>query len=97
MIWQRITPSRVYERALPGGGFAAIDIERVPSIRRSAMWRGRIVIERRIEERRDGHAPPVIATAMGESAESVIAQLLPSAQSNHTIGAGLLRLLPVRR
>lgn len=97
MIWQRSIPSRVYERSLPGGGFTAIEIERVPTIRPSAIWRGRLVVERRIEERREGHVPPVIATATGASVEAVIAQLLPSAQSNHAIGAGLLRLSPARR
>lgn len=63
---------------------------------RSSMWRepvydGRIVVERRAQQRREGHEPPVIAKASAAHAEGVVDQLLPAAQSNAMIGAALLR------
>jgi hypothetical protein len=59
------TPSNntVYRRTLPGGGFVNVDVED-PS--KSGTHRAYVAVERRKDPiRRDGHVPPVIATAEG--------------------------------
>jgi hypothetical protein len=83
---------RPFERCLPGGGFVAIEVTFDKSVCRNPVFRGSVVVERRAASRRDGHQPPVIATASGATVGRVIDQLLSVAQSNATIGAALLRL-----
>jgi hypothetical protein len=83
---------RPFERHLPGGGFVAIEVTSDKSVWRNRVFRGSVVVERRAASRRQGHHPPVIATASGPTLDGVIDQLLPAAQSNATIGAALLRL-----
>ena len=83
---------RAFVRELPGGGFAAIDISVDRSASRPAIYRGVLRIERRTQPRAPGHEPPVIETAAGPSARSVLHQLLPAAQSNVEIGAALCAL-----
>jgi hypothetical protein len=83
---------RAFVRELPGGGFAAIDISIDRSPSRPAVYRGVLRIERRTQPRAPGHEPPVIETATGPSARSVLHQLLPAAQSNVEIGAALCAL-----
>jgi hypothetical protein len=81
---------RVFTRKLPGGGFAAIDVTVERSMLRRPRYRGALVVERRANGSRDG-TPPVIARATGISTESVVQQLLPTAQSNPAIGTAMLR------
>lgn len=82
---------RVYERELPVEGYVAIDVHREYSLLHGRRYHGEVVVERRAEERREGHAPPVVAEARGRSVEEVVGQLLPAAQCNPTIAAALLR------
>jgi hypothetical protein len=84
-----------FERQLPGGGFVAIEVVSTKSLWRSPVYHGRVIVERRAPSRRRGHEPPVIATASASNVEAVVAQLLPAAQCNATIGAALLRLASV--
>jgi hypothetical protein len=86
---------RAYVRELPGGGFVAIDVIAVESSFYRRQYHATLVVERRTSDRREGHLPPEIARASGHSVESVLHQLLPMAQSNPAIGAGLLALRPV--
>jgi len=83
---------RPFERHLPGGGFVAIEVTSDEAGSHNRVYHGRVVVERRAVSRRDGHQPPVIATASGATVGGVIDQLLSAAQSNATIGAALLRL-----
>ena len=85
-------PFRAFERNLPGGGFVAIDVTADQSFRLRPVFRGNVVVERRVVSRRPGHEPPVIATATSSSFDEVVAELLPAARCNATIGAALLRL-----
>lgn len=81
-----------FHRELPGGGFVAIEVTPRRSIwRERVVYDGRIVVERRAHDRREGHEPPVIAKASAACPEAVVDQLLPAAQSNAMIGAALLR------
>ncbi len=82
---------RAYERDLPGGGFVAIDVTPVSSIFRAPRYRGSLVVERRGARRRPGHLPLVIGHALGTSRESVVQQLLPTAQFNAAIGAAIIK------
>jgi hypothetical protein len=81
-----------YERSLPAAGFVAITVSRTGSMRHGRMFKGIVVVERRSEDRRTGHRPPVVATAWGNSADVVIRQLLPIAQCNHALGEALIQL-----
>lgn len=82
---------RVYERELASHGYVAIDVEPERSLLGRRRYRGSVVVERRAEPRRAGHAPPVIAEARGRSMEEVVRQLLPAAQYDPAIAAALLR------
>lgn len=86
---------RVYVRALPASGFVAIDVRHQRSLFPSRRYHGALVVERRAQVRSEGHAAPVIAEAWGKSMESVLEQLLPSAQYDPAIGAALLRRRPI--
>jgi hypothetical protein len=86
---------RAYHRALPGGGFVAIDVHAI----RTPFWRprryeGEIVVERRSAWRDGDHPSPVIARAADSSVEAVVQRLLPTALRNEAIAAALLRLNP---
>ena len=81
---------RAYERELPGGGCVAIEITRRRSVGRR-RYEGRLVVERRTELRNNGHAPPEIALVAGQTIDTVVRQLLPTALSNACIAAALLR------
>lgn len=85
MVQRRI----LYLRELPGGGFVNVE-EEPPS--QDEHHRARLTVERRADPvRRDGHAPPVIATAEGSSTHSVFRQLLEIASDNVAIARALLR------
>ena len=85
-----LKPARVlYERPLPGGGFVQVEEEQGDP----AVHRGRVAVERRSDpDRRDGHEPPIIASAEGASAHNVVRQLLEIANDNVAIARELLRL-----
>lgn len=94
MPWRR-KPHRAYQRALPAGGFVAIDVVHTRSLRRAHLYEGKLVVERRSRSRRKGDAPPVVGRAWGRTVEEVVQQLLPAAQYNPAIGAAILRMEPV--
>jgi hypothetical protein len=79
----------LYRRELPGGGY--VDVHEDGRIE-SDGHEGHISVERRSDPtRRDGHAPPVIASAQGKSTHSVFRQLLEIASDNVAIARALLR------
>jgi len=78
----------LYQRELPGGGY--VHVEEEPG--GGELHRAQLSVERRTDPaRRDGHAPPVIATAEGASTHSVFRQLLEIASDNVEIARALLR------
>ena len=79
----------LYRRTLPGGGFVNVDVDS-PSA--SGVHRAYVAVERRTDPaRRDGHEPPVVATAEGGTRQSVFAQLLAIAADNVAVARALLR------
>ena len=79
----------LYRRALPGGGFVNVDVE-APTA--SGVHRAYVAVERRSDPvRRDGHVPPIVAKAEGETRQSVFAQLLAIAVDNVAVARALLR------
>lgn len=82
----------IYERELPGGGHVQVEEER-PAERPAAKLRARVTVERRLDpSRREGHEPPIIASAEGGSPQTVFGELLQIAQDNVAIAKALLRL-----
>ena len=82
-------PRVLYRRELPGGGY--VDVHEDGRVERDGHM-GHISVERRSDPtRRDGHAPPVIASAEGKSTHSVFRQLLEIASDNVAIARALLR------
>lgn len=80
----------VYQRELPGGGFVHVEQE---DLANTQTRRAHVTVERRTDPtRRDGHEPPVIASAEGRSSQNVFGELLRIAQDNVAIAKGLLRL-----
>lgn len=58
----------------------------------SGVHRAYVAVERRSDPaRRDGHAPPVVASAEGGTRQSVFAQLLSIAADNVAVARALLR------
>ena len=88
---------REYIRALPGGGFVAIDVAPVTSLLGRRHFCGRLIVERRTGWRCEGHSPPGIAEVWGKTIDSVVRKLLPAAECNPAIGAALLRRNRVAR
>jgi len=83
-------PRILYQRELPGGGFVHVEEE---SLVDTDTHRARVTVERRTDPtRRDGHVPPIIATAEGESRQSVFGKLVSIAKDNVAIARALLRL-----
>ena len=79
----------VYRRTLPGGGY--VDVEVDPSTE-TGTHRAHIAVERRADpSRRDGHVPPVIATAEGRTLQGVFAKLFAIAADNVSVALALLR------
>lgn len=82
------TPSVLYTRELPGGGY--VIIESVPTENES--FSARLSVERRADPtRRSGHFPPIIAEASGPSRATVFDQLYRIASDNVEIARGILR------
>jgi hypothetical protein len=84
-----MSPStRLYRRALPGGGY--VTIEALPV--EDGIHRARLTVERRTDPvRRDGHATPVIATAEGPTEASVYEELFRIASDNVAVAQCILR------
>ena len=79
----------LYRRTLPGGGYVNVDVETPTG---EGVHRAVVAVERRADPvRRDGHTPPVIASAEGGSRQSVFAQLLAIATDNVAVARALLR------
>jgi hypothetical protein len=81
----------VYHRRLPSGGYVAIAAEQVQPLFAPLKFRGRIVVERRAEDRRVGHAAPIAAVAEGDSVDAVLAALVPVAESDALLSQTLAR------
>ena len=80
----------LYERPLLGGGCVHGEEE---GLENTATHRARIWVERRSDPaRREGHEPPVIASAEGKSSTTVFQKLLSIARDNVEVARGLLRL-----
>lgn len=83
-------PKIIYKRELPGGGYVNVEEEAAES---TETHRAHVIVERRTDpNRRDGHEPPVIAIAEGQSPQRVLGELLEIAQDNVAIAKALLRL-----
>ncbi|MEO7963460.1 MAG: hypothetical protein ABIT38_06060 [Gemmatimonadaceae bacterium] len=81
----------VYERELPGGGF--VHVQEEESLRDTETHRAHVTVERRSDPtRREGHEPPVIASAEETGSNAVFGELLKIAQDNVAIAKALLRL-----
>lgn len=77
------TAEQSYCRRLPGGGFVSIEILPFRNLLGQRRFRGAIVVEHRSDPaRREGHEPPAVAFAEGQSVADVFRGLLPLAQSN---------------
>jgi hypothetical protein len=84
--------TELYRRPLPGGGYAAIEIETGRRLW-NREYRGRVVVERRaVESRRAGHPPPVVIEARARTPDDVLAQLFPIVLSNTALATGCLSL-----
>ncbi len=78
-----------YSRELPGGGY--VHVEEDPPAP-GEPHRAHVAVERRTDpSRRDGHVPPVIASAEGASAQHVLRQLMEIAADNVELAKALLR------
>lgn len=74
---------KVYIRKLPGGGFVAIEVSPTRTLFGTRRFHGRLILERRADiERRNGHAPPMIAETQCTSVAGVFHELFLLAQSN---------------
>jgi hypothetical protein len=93
--------TQVYRRKLPSGGYIAISMQPVQTLFGPAKMRGHVVVERRAEERRAGHAPPIAAVAEHEDVKTLIAALVPVAESDEMLEQALARgvtiPVPMRR
>ena len=89
----------VYRRELPSGGYVAITAETVQPLFAPSKIRGRIVVERRGENRRAGHPAPIAAIAERDDVSEVLAALVPLAESDELLTQTLARgvTIPVTR
>ena len=78
----------LYRRTLPGGGFVNVELE-PPTI--AGVHRAHVAVERRSDPvRRDGHTPPVVASAEDGTRQGVFAKLLAIAADNVAVARALL-------
>lgn len=79
----------LYQRELPGGGYVHVQEDAETP---SGTHRAHVAVERRTDpSRRQGHAPPVIASAEGTSRQGVFRELLEIAADNVAVARALLR------
>lgn len=92
-------PEHVYHRRLPSGGYVAIATESVQPLFAPPKVRGRVVVERRSEERRAGHPAPIVAIAERDGLADVLAALVPVAESDALLTETLARrvTIPITR
>jgi hypothetical protein len=96
---QATSDEHVYRRPLPSGGYVAIATQTVRPLFAAERIRGRVVVERRSEERRIGHAAPIVAVAECDDVETLLAALTPVAESDELIAGPLGRrvTIPINR
>ena len=97
---QATSGEHAYRRPLPSGGYVAITTETIqPLFAAAARIRGRIVVERRPEDRRAGHPAPIAAVAEHQDLAVLLAALLPVANSDEILTETLARrvTIPVTR
>lgn len=83
------TDKTLYRRALPGGGYVNL-ATRAPTA--SGVYAAYVAVERRVDPaRREGHEPPVVASAEGATRQTVFAQLLEIAADNVAVARALLQ------
>ncbi len=89
----------VYRRNLPSGGYVAIEAQEVRALFAGPRIRGHILVERRSEERRVGHRPPLVAVAERNNLDDIMVALMPIAQDDATIADVLSRrvTIPITR
>lgn len=86
---------RLYTRALPSGGYVAIEAQRIRTLFGPEKLRGHLIVERRPESRREGHRPPIAACTEQTRLRDVIDALYPIAHSDHGIAEVLARKVMV--
>lgn len=80
----------LYTRRLPGGG--VVRIEATPSPADCSAVQARVCVERRSDpERREGHAPPVIAETSAPTPALALQALFGVASDNVAVARGLLQ------
>lgn len=90
------SPTRLYRRELPGAGYVAIDVtseqDEEPQERPDTEQRRiRVSVERRAsEERRTGHAPPIVAEFAGDDRAPEVGELYRMAADNAALARALL-------
>ena len=87
--------TRLYRRDLPGAGYVVIDVAHAPADELSGevgvRSHLRIYVERRAsEERRAGHAPPVVAEFTGDRSAPEVGELYRIAADNVALARALL-------
>jgi hypothetical protein len=82
---------RLYARALPSGGYVAIEAHQVRTLFGPVKIRGQVIVERRPEARRAGHRAPIAACAEHARWRDVIDALFPIAHSDTAIAEVLSR------
>jgi len=81
---------RVYRRALPGGGYVAIDSS--PDATGDSGVKAQVLVERRSDPgRRVGHAPPVVAETEAADVEQALDALSDLADNNVEVARALQR------
>jgi hypothetical protein len=81
---------RVYRRALPGGGYVAIDSS--PDATGDSGVKAHVLVERRSDPgRRVGHAPPVVAETEAADVEQAVGALSEIADNNVEVARALQR------
>jgi hypothetical protein len=82
---------RLYTRALPSGGYVAIEAQPVRTLFGAQKLRGLLIVERRPESRREGHRAPIAATAEHPRLRDLIDALFPIAHSDQALQQLLAR------
>lgn len=97
-VWGESAQSatRVYRRELPGAGYVAIDVmgesDDEPRPAETEQRRIRVSVERRAsEDRRTGHAPPIVAEFAGDDRAPEVGELYRMAADNAALARALLQ------
>ena len=90
-----VATTRFFERALPSGGYIAIQVSPVRTLFGPVIMRGEVVVERRPEARRAGHRAPIAACAEGSATQEIVEALYPIATSDPFITDALARKVMV--